>query len=232
MSLCAFDIVGFDLDGTLVDTAEDLAAAVNAVLLGEGAPGLAVTTVRSMIGGGGRAMLAHALDASNLDPGRLDALYPVMLEACARAVCVHSRPFAGAVEVLDWARECGLEVAVVTNKTERLARALLDALDLSGRFTCIIGGDTLGPGRCKPNPAPLHAMVEQCGGGRAVFVGDSHFDITAAHAAGIASVLCRFGYLTQPAELYGADAVIDEFADLPGLLEAWPVPRVAGLVAA
>ena len=103
---------------------------------------------------------------------------------------------------------------MVTNKFERLADDLLHTLGLRDRFACLIGGDTLGPGNAKPSPAPIHAMIERCGGGRAAFVGDSLYDMASAKAAGIPVVAVSFGFLAGPVADYGADAVIDEYAAL------------------
>ncbi len=105
----------------------------------------------------------------------------------------------------------------MTNKLERFARAILDALGLTDRFDAIIGGDTLGV--AKPSPRPIQALVEQCGGGAAAFVGDSIFDVQAAHAAGLPVVACSFGFLSQPVEALGADAIIDGYGELIPTLE-------------
>ena len=108
----------------------------------------------------------------------------------------------------------GVRLAVVTNKYERLARLVLDRLSLTDRFACVIGGDTMGPGRGKPAPDPILAMIERCGGGAAAFVGDSVYDVEAAKAAGVPVIACSFGFLQQPVEDLGADAVIDDYAEL------------------
>src|SRR3546814_14870871 len=84
-----------------------------------------------------------------------------------------------------------------------MARKLLGELGLAGRMAAIIGGDTLGPGKRKPSPAPILAMIEQSGGGRATFVGDSIYDVMAAKAAATASIVVGFGFLARPAEPLG-----------------------------
>ena len=112
-----------------------------------------------------------------------------------------------------------MRIAVVTNKLESLARKVIDALDLTRRFACIIGGDTMGPGNGKPSPKPIYEMLARCGGGTAAFVGDSIFDVQAGHAAGLPTVACSFGFLMQPVEELGADAIIDGFDKLIPTLE-------------
>jgi phosphoglycolate phosphatase len=220
-----FDIVGFDLDGTLLDTAADLAAATNHALFSIGRKPLPVADIRPMIGGGGRLMLRRGLDASGGgDEALLDRVLPVMLAYYEAHICAFTAPFPGLEAALDALAALDVKVAVVTNKREKLARKLLDELGLTQRFVTVIGGDTLGPGKAKPDAAPVHEMIVRCGGGNAVFVGDSHFDIDAAHNAGIPAIACRFGYLTHPAETLGADAIIDHFDELVAVARGMAVP--------
>src|SRR3546814_17053570 len=113
----------------------------------------------------------------------------------------------------------GARIAIVTNKAEHLARKLLDTLGHSSRFACVIGGDTLGPGNAKPSPAPIHEMIARCGGGRAAFVGDSIYDITAGRAAGVPTIAVSFGFLDRPVADLGAAAVFDSYADPVPALE-------------
>lgn len=130
-----------------------------------------------------------------------------------------TQPYPHALDTLDRLAASGIRLAIVTNKLERFARAVLGDLALTDRFACIIGGDTMGPGNGKPSRKPIDAMIERCGGGTAAFVGDSIFDVAAAHAAGIPAVACRFGFLMQPVEELGADAIIDGFDQLIPTLE-------------
>ena len=215
-----FAIVGFDLDGTLVDTAADLTAGVNHALgLARRAP-LTVDQVRPMIGLGGRHMLEQGLRATGGVPdGDFERLFGAFLKAYEANIALHSRPFPGLIAALDRLDALGVNPAVVTNKTERLARVLLGALGLAERMATIIGGDTMGPGNAKPSPAPIVEMIARCGGGRAAFVGDSIYDVMAAKAAGVTSILVGFGFLDRPADAYGADHVIADFDALVPLLE-------------
>ena len=214
-----FAIVGFDLDGTLLDTLGDLAAAVNhALALMDRVP-LAEAAVRPMIGRGAKHMLEEGLRASGGAPdGAVERLYPDLLRFYEAYIAVQSRPFPGAVAALDRLDALGVRTAVVTNKVEGLARKLLGELGLADRMATIIGGDTLGPGGAKPSPAPIRAMIERCGGGRAAFVGDSILDVQAARAAGIPSVAVGFGFLDGPVTELGADHVIGHFDELVPLL--------------
>lgn len=228
-----FDIVGLDLDGTLLDTSGDLTAAVNHALGSAGRPLLTVEEVRPMIGGGSRHMLAQGMAATGgCTEAELDVLQRRLLDYYEANIAVHTAPFSGALDALDELARLGVALAVVTNKYERLARRVLDMLGLSGRFRTVIGGDTLGPGRAKPAPDPILAMIERCGGGtpqsdglreprggRAAFVGDTAYDIRAGQAAGAVTVAVSFGFLQQPVETLGADVVIDSYAELVPALE-------------
>ena len=214
-----FSIVGIDLDGTLVDTAGDLTAAVNhALRLAARAP-LTEAKVRPMIGLGARHMLEQGFTATGGIPGGdFERLYRQLLRFYEAHIAVHSRVFPGLIAALDRLDALGVKTAVVTNKREDMARKLLDELGLADRMATIIGGDTLGPGNAKPSPAPIHAMIGRCGGGRAAFVGDSIYDVMAANSAGVTSIAVSFGFLDRPADELGADHVIDHFDDLVPLL--------------
>jgi phosphoglycolate phosphatase len=225
MTKFPFNIIGFDLDGTLVDTSGDLAAAVNHVLASVGRPALTQETVKRYIGGGAKLMLQQGLEATGGIPGDdFKPLYRQMLGYYEANVSVHSRPFDGAAAVLDQLDTMGVRYGVVTNKFERLAEQLLTDLGLLGRMGCIIGADTLGKENAKPSGAPVFELIQRCGGGpnnakRAAFIGDSIYDVMAAKNAGVPSVACRFGFLHGPVEELGADAVIDHFDGLIGVLE-------------
>jgi phosphoglycolate phosphatase len=215
-----FDIVGFDLDGTLLDTSGDITAAVNHALASAGRETLPVDRVRGMIGGGSRHMLAQGMEATGgCTDDELDTLQARLLDYYADHIAVETKPFPHCLAALDTLSARGARLAVVTNKTEALAKKLLGELGLTKRFVTIIGGDTMGPGRNKPSPAPIHEMIARLGGGTAAFVGDSIYDVKAAKAAGLPVVACSFGFLDRPVGELGADAVIDDYAALVPMLE-------------
>ena len=216
-----FDIVGFDLDGTLVDTSGDLTAAVNHVLDSVGRPLLSPEAVKQHIGGGAKLMLQQGLEATGGIPDDdFKPLYRQMLAFYEANVSVHSRPFDGALELLDALDDMGVRYAVVTNKFESLAVKLLTDLNLAHRMGCILGADTLGKENAKPSGAPIFEMINRCGGGRAAYVGDSIYDMMAAKNASVPSVAVSFGFLHMPVENMGADAVIDHFDELLGCLRS------------
>jgi phosphoglycolate phosphatase len=210
-----FDIIGFDLDGTLVDTSGDLTAAVNHVLESVDRPLLSPETVKQYIGGGAKLMLQQGLEATGGIPdNNFKPLYRQMLDYYEANVSVHSRPFDGALAVLDTLDDMGVRYAVVTNKFESLAVKLLTDLNLAHRMGCILGADSLGKENAKPSGAPIFEMIKRCGGGRAAYIGDSIYDMMAAKNASVPSVAVSFGFLHGPVEDMGADAVIDHFDQL------------------
>ncbi|MGD9809934.1 MAG: phosphoglycolate phosphatase [Sphingobium sp.] len=221
MTEIAFDIVGFDLDGTLVDSSIDLAAAVNHALATIGLPQHGVEEVKRFVGKGTRVMLERALKASgDYSKERLEMLSPVLMDYYKDHLADHTRPYPGALAAMGALRERGIRLAVCTNKAERFTMPLLRQLGLDHMFDAVVAGDTVGV--AKPRPEPVLAMVERAGGGRAVFLGDTSNDIDAAQAAGIASIAVSFGFVDAAADL-GADAILDHFDALVPMLERWPV---------
>lgn len=231
MSDFPFDIVGFDLDGTLFDTSPDLADAVNHALGLVMRPPLGIDAVKAMIGRGPRVMMETALEASGgMDREESDRLYQALLLYYEANVARGTRGFPGMIEALNMLAARGVRLAIVTNKPEYLAAKLVRELGLAERFDCVIGGDTMGPGNAKPSALPILEMIARCGGGRAAFVGDSIYDIVAAKNAGIASIAVDFGFVPHPVEELGADAMIAHFDELLPVLEK--LGRVTALQAA
>ena len=219
MSAISFDIVGFDLDGTLVDSSVDLAAAVNHTLGTIGLPPHEVDEIKRFVGKGTRVMLERALKASgDYSRERLDALTPVLMNFYQQHLCDHTAPYPGALEAIETLRERGVRVAVCTNKFERFTTPILRELGFEGLFDAVISGDSVG--RAKPNPEPLLAMAERAGGGSCVFLGDTSNDIDGARSAGFASIAVSFGFIDATEEL-GADAILHRFDELVPMLEGW-----------
>lgn len=220
MTCIPFDIVGFDLDGTLIDTSGDLAAAVNHAIGTIGRPPFPVAAIHPFVGKGARVMLERALDASGgYDDALLAQLLPILLDYYAQNLAIHSRPYPGLIAAMDALSAAGVRLAICTNKAERFTIPLMHQIGLSDRFAAIVGGDTVGVS--KPDPAPIHAMIDRAGGGRAIFVGDTINDIAGARNARIPSIAVSFGFLDGPVEDLAADAVIHHFDQLLPLLEGW-----------
>jgi phosphoglycolate phosphatase len=207
----------FDLDGTLVDTAPDLIATLNALFAREGLSPLEFGQARMLIGGGVRRLIERGLMAEgvSLDPDRLERLFRDYLVDYAAHIADRSRPFPGLVGALDRLQAAGCTFAICTNKLEWLSVRLMEALGLSARFAAICGQDTFAVQ--KPDPEILRRTVARAGGRieRAVMVGDSGNDIDTARAAGVPVVAVDFGYTQIPVEKLGPDRVISHFDALP-----------------
>jgi phosphoglycolate phosphatase len=225
MSAFPFQIVGFDLDGTLVDSHRDLAPALNHALLVAGRPVVAPEEVREFIGGGTAMMLSRALERTGgaLPEDEFQAVLGELLTHYEEHIADRTVPYPGCLDALDALAERGCKLAVITNKIEVFSRKLLGALGMESRFEVILGGDTLGPGRAKPAPDMIDTAILMSGaketGGRFAMVGDSSYDVRAAKNANVPVVALDFGYNDFPAAELGADAVIGHYDELVGALE-------------
>jgi phosphoglycolate phosphatase len=207
----------FDLDGTLVDSAPDLHAALDRLAAAQGLAPFSRAEVVGMIGDGMRMLLQRALAAR----GR--AFSEPLLAAFSADYTAHAaeatRAFPGIAEALARLRAAGWLLAVCTNKPAAASAALLEALNLAGYFAAVGAGDSF-PTR-KPDPEHLRATLRAAGGcsARAVMIGDHRNDMLAARGLGLPAVFVRWGY-GNPAMAEGAAALASSPGELPGLLEA------------
>jgi phosphoglycolate phosphatase len=203
----------FDLDGTLVDTAGDLIGALNFVLAGEGVAPVPVAAARTLLGAGGRALIARgfALSGREVAPRKLQALFVDFLAYYNAHIADESRLYPGVEACLARCAAAGWRLAVCTNKMERSSRLLLGKLGVADRFAFVCGQDTFGVG--KPDPRPLLGTIRAVGGElkRSAMVGDSLTDVETARAAGAPVVLVDFGYSDVPVAELKPDRVISHF---------------------
>jgi len=208
-------LVLFDLDGTLVDTAEDLAAALNRCRTRRGLAPTPPGELRPWTSHGARGLIQRAFGLAPQDAG-YNELRAEFLDYYEQALCVHSKLYEGVEQTLAAIEAAGCRWGVVTNKPARFTRPLLRALQLQGRAACVVSGDTAA--RAKPDPAPiLHALAEcGCAASAAVYVGDDLRDIQAGRAAGVATVVAAYGYTAsiEDVRTWNADLVIDRPQDL------------------
>lgn len=228
----------FDLDGTLLDTAPDLVAAINAALTEEGLPPCPVEAAKPFISGGARTMLSYWL-VKNVEQRAVvnypqpntvspryqplfDRLMERMLDHYAANVARHTRYFAGMEAVLDELDARDLPWGIVTNKQSRFTDPLAEAMALTPRARCIISGDTLT--ECKPHPLPLLEASRRMGvrTGHCLYVGDAARDIEAGRRAGMATLAARYGYIAEDEDIesWGADDVLPRPGDLIPWIEA------------
>lgn len=205
----------FDLDGTLADTAPDLAFALNAVRQEQGHAPLPFETIRPVVSHGGTALIRLGFD---IEPGTaaFESLRLRLLDIYRDNLALHTQLFPGMAELLDAIEQRGMNWGVVTNKPAWLTDPLLEQMGLLARAACVVSGDTVT--ERKPHPAPmLHACqlagseAQQC-----VYLGDAARDIEAGRAAGMRTLVALFGYIgedEQP-DSWGADGMIAHPAEL------------------
>jgi len=212
----------FDLDGTLIDSAPDIAAAINAVLGESGRRNLSLTEVRQMVGDGTQALVSRAFAAVGGAPlaeselSRHIGKYRIAYEERATRDTV---PYPGVVETLRSLYQAGFRLGVCTNKPDRPARAIIEAFGMAPYIGALVGGDA--PAR-KPDARHLRGTLDLLGAGpqEAVMVGDGINDVMVARALSVPVVIVTFGYSkTSPGSL-GADAIIDRFDQLFEALKA------------
>jgi phosphoglycolate phosphatase len=216
----AGSVIVFDLDGTLVDTAPDLTASLNHVLASERRPPIPAQTVRMIVGHGARALIERGFTETGepVLPETLNGLVDRFVRYYAAHIADDSAVFPGVREALGRLKDAGAALAVCTNKPEGLARALLDAVDLTAYFAAVTGGDTLAVK--KPDPAIYRETIRRAGkaDGMSVMVGDSPTDVATARAAGVAVIAVTFGYTPVPPSALGADRLIGHFDELDAAL--------------
>jgi N-acetyl-D-muramate 6-phosphate phosphatase len=219
----------FDLDGTLIDTAPDMARTVNEMRARRGLAPVPAEQVRPHVSNGARGMIISAFGITTEHPD-FQAMREEFLALYADNLCVDSRLFDGMEPLLRELEREGIAWGVVTNKFERFARPLLEGLDLARRCAVVVGGDTCP--RPKPFPDPLLHAAATLGVApmNTVYVGDDVRDVQAARAAGMPVVVAGYGYLGDgvPPSHWGADAVADSPAGVGDWIRARHARRAAG----
>ena len=217
----AVRLVLLDLDGTLADTAPDLAAALNLMRIARGIDPLPIAELRPYVSHGARGMVGRAFNVAP-DDARYAELRQEFLREYESALCVDSVLFPGMDDTLQRLEHLGIKWGIVTNKFARFTLPLVQALNLSERAACVVSGDTTE--FSKPHPAPLlSALATACvDAPSAVYVGDDQRDIDAGRAAGMRTAVASYGYLGNgiPYQQWGADAVVHSPREILQLLNA------------
>ena len=210
----------FDLDGTLIDSAPDLAGAGNDMRIARGLAPYPLAHFRPMVGAGARGMLGRAFDVGPQDDG-FDALRDEFLQRYEARMTRETRVFPDMLAVLDALGAARMPWGIVTNKAARFSEPLVRSLGLSSRAAALVCGDTTP--YAKPHPAPLLEATRRMGATAAacIYVGDDLRDVQAGRAAGMATVAVGWGYLGsgEPIDTWGADHVVQIPADLLKLLQ-------------
>ncbi|MEO1678930.1 MAG: phosphoglycolate phosphatase [Pseudomonadota bacterium] len=216
--------VVLDLDGTLIDSAPDIHAAANAALGAEGVAPLSLDEARSFVGAGTPTFVRRAMAARGIDADRFEPLHAAFLGAYEGAVAL-TAPYPGAVDALAVLAGRGHPMGLCTNKPIGPTRTVLEHFRLAHVFGAVMGGDSLAVR--KPDPAPLHAVMEGLGASTCLYVGDSEVDAETAARAGVPFLLFTEGYRKTPVEDLPHAAAFSHWDVLPGL-----VTRLAGGAAA
>ncbi|HEY9099297.1 MAG TPA: HAD-IA family hydrolase [Thiobacillus sp.] len=207
-------VVLFDLDGTLVDTAPDLGHALNLQRARHGLPPLDDAIIRPQASHGARGLLGVGFNLHPDDP-HFAHMREEFLQFYADNICRYSRPFPGVLALLAELEARQLKWGVVTNKPARFTEPLMSILDLAERAACIVSGDTCP--QPKPHPAPMLVAAELCGAAPAqcLYLGDAERDIQAANAAAMPALVAAWGYIdaTDQPHTWGAHAEIHHPAD-------------------
>ena len=215
-----FPAIVFDFDGTLVDSAPDLHAALNQLLTESGRIGVSLAQVRQFIGDGAAKLVERGLEASGapLSGSALAERVIRFLAIYEPMSADRTLPYPGVVETLGRLADAGHRMGLCTNKPERATRLMLAALKLDRFLTAVVGGDTLAVK--KPRPEPLRSVLDQLGVApdQAIMVGDNEHDVATAHAAGVKVIVVAYGYARVPLAELRVDGRIEAFADLPAAL--------------
>ncbi|MEC9369156.1 MAG: phosphoglycolate phosphatase [Pseudomonadota bacterium] len=210
----------FDLDGTLVHSAPDIATSLNLLGIEEGWRDFPLEEVQRMVGGGVPKLIERTLTAmgSPIAERDISILAERFVEIYATRATDKTRLYPGARELLDDLTVAGVRLGLCTNKPEAITRDILAALGVDHRFGAVVGGDSGFPK--KPDPASMRATLGLLGIApeHAVMIGDSGADAHAARAAGLALILVTYGYTQTPVIDLDADALIDGLAEVPAAL--------------
>ena len=210
----------FDLDGTLLDTAPDMAGALNALRREEGLAPVPYEAVRAAVSHGAARVVKTGFPDADDDAAA--ALRGRFLELYRGALSRGTRLFPGMDQVLDSLDGRRLKSGIVTNKPAWLSEPLLEELGLRARFACVVSGDTLA--ERKPHPLPLLHAAKLAGvpAAECIYVGDAERDVQAAHAAGMAALVANYGYLREDenSTAWGGDGYLQEARDLLAWLDA------------
>lgn len=212
------DTLVFDLDGTLIDSAPDLANALNQVLAAADRSTLSVEQVAAMVGDGIAVLVERGFTATGGVPSDLPAAVERFRAAYTHVASDRTILYPGVIETLTLLRNDGYRMAVCTNKPIAATNIVLRALNLTQFFDAVAGGDTF-PTR-KPDPAHVTGTLNMLGSRaeQAIMIGDSTNDVVAATGAGVPVVAVSYGYRRAPADQLGADLVIDTFDAVPGAI--------------
>lgn len=205
----------FDLDGTLVDTAPDLAAALNATLANAQLPPLPYNKIRPIVSNGVNGLIELGF-GNDLKPGKQQALKSYLIDYYQQHIADESALFKGISELLAYLEHRQVPWGIVTNKSEHLTMPLLKALKLNSRAACVVCGDQVKT--AKPHPESIYLACKQINVEpiKAAYVGDAQCDIKAGQLAGLTTIACAYGYIQDLDNIltWQADIIINSTNEL------------------
>lgn len=212
------ELVIFDLDGTLIDSSEDIAWAANMTLKDMGYGELSIEEIKEGVGWGVKPLLEKLMPRES--PESIDRARHKFLEFYGGHLTVKTYIYPGVTETIDYLARLPLKMAVVTNKPVKLADEILDELGLKRYFLMVLGGDSLA--NKKPHPEPVLKVMDELGGapGKTVLIGDSPIDCETGKGAGIHTIGVTYGFRgREELEGAGCDIIIDDFRELKEILK-------------
>ncbi len=216
-----YDLLIFDLDGTLIDSAPDLCVAANKVLANHGCRQITLQETKTFVGNGAAKLVERAFRATGqeADPHDIPDLTEQFLAAYDGHEADETRPYDGVMETLNILKSSGQRMAVCTNKPQVPTNNLLRDLKMAEYFELVLGGDQLA--RKKPDPQMIHWMLDRLDvpAEKALMIGDTVNDIDGAKNAGVQSVAVSYGYRKVPVDELGANVFIDTFEQLLGVID-------------
>ncbi len=210
-----YDLVLFDFDGTIADTARDMINALNLLLRKYSKPTVNYIELRSYVSNGTPALLHHGFGCSPGDV-EFDNLRKEYLQIYRDNLCIQTTLYPGTDSVLVKLEESGIAWGIVTNKPEHLTRLIVEQLGLSNRVACVVGGDTLKERKPDPTPVTHACKLVATQENKAIFVGDSWRDIEAGGRAGLKTIGVTYGYIPpdDDPQQWGADYLIDSIEEI------------------
>ena len=221
-----FQAVLFDLDGTLIDTADDFVACLNSLLAFKGKSPLPADKIRTVVSDGARAMISLAFDIKEGDEG-FDTLKQQFLDLYLENIATHSRLFSSLDEILNWCQRHGIPWGIVTNKPRKYSEPLIKALKLDGHIGTLVCPDDVT--NTKPDPEPMFKACQEISveSQKCLYVGDHARDIAAGKNANMKTIAAGYGYVHDQHEAlsWQADWTVDTSQELTELLKTLLVPK-------